>query len=351
MLLFDRGQRIESGLEGSGCEPGLQALDEYVAGLAGKHITKREKLSRLESVEWTRANLDLIEKVALGQTEEWLNAKEPFAFYGACGELHSARVAGRDFITHLPIMIDATCSGYQHLAALTRDAVAAAFVNLDEGHWSALPQSMYTEVARLVNERVLEWRAALVDVDGLQLVKIDRGLIKTPTMSYVYSARPYGMGEQLDEEFEDRDYPGHRKRSNRWRFDVPSKRALLLAKLIEDAIGELFPRSVEVMEFLRECNRNVTKTVKKGDKVTKPGKILSWRSPTGFPVSNRYYESKTTRVGVTLPGISTKMTIAYGYEPNIDTRRASNAIVPNLIHSLDAALLMRIVNACKAEPH
>lgn len=47
------------------------------------------------------------------------------------------------FITHLPIQLDATCNGYQHIAMLGRDAKLSENLNLCESSIDDIPK-IYT---------------------------------------------------------------------------------------------------------------------------------------------------------------------------------------------------------------
>ena len=55
----------------------------------------------------------------------WSKADDPFCFLASCFEYKGYQDEGDDFITHLPIAMDATCSGLQHFSGIQKDEVTA----------------------------------------------------------------------------------------------------------------------------------------------------------------------------------------------------------------------------------
>ena len=102
------------------------------------------------------------------------------------------------------------------------------------------------------------------------------------------------------------------------------------------AIEDTLPVAKNVLTFLRTCAK----------RATSDNEPLQWTTPTGFPWGNRYYEEKPQLVKLLLSGVRVRRTIADGYEPKILSRDAANAVAPNVVHALDAAHLLRAVNAC-----
>jgi DNA-directed RNA polymerase len=55
-----------------------------------------------------------------------IKAKEPFQFAAACIEYVAADTHGTEYVTHLPVWLDASSNGLQHLAIMRRDVKLAA---------------------------------------------------------------------------------------------------------------------------------------------------------------------------------------------------------------------------------
>jgi DNA-directed RNA polymerase len=298
----------------------------------GFEVQENDRKSFPDRLDWTLTNWDLIERTAKLESDHWLEAKKPFSFYAACVELHAARTQGPDYRTHLPITFDGTCSGLQHLCAMTRDEKGGALVNLRASAIGDGPQDIYEDVAKKV--------AQLVECDEeLRGIAIDRDLVKRPVMTYAYSVTPRGMAAQIKEKLEDGDLVeaieeelADRGKNLEWRT------LLRLAGYVFDAVEVTVPKAAEVREFLRRCAQARAK-------LEEP---LQWTTPTGLPWANRYYRPKTQIISSTLRGRRLRLTIADEFVPGIRNQKAANGVAPNVVHALDAAHLLRTVNACVA---
>ena len=107
-------------------------------------------------------------------------------FLAAAIEYHATVITKQSHTSGLPIGIDATCSGLQHLASMTRDRTAAAQVNVIKGA-SDGPSDGYKTVAE----------AALKYIEDKEIHPyMDRKTTKRTVMTVPYgvsrdSARAY----------------------------------------------------------------------------------------------------------------------------------------------------------------
>ena len=69
-----------------------------VSGFHGAHKERRH-----DRMAWALAFKDLIQQVAIGQSDKWLEAEEPFAFLAACMEVNAMHDFGPHYTTRLPI--------------------------------------------------------------------------------------------------------------------------------------------------------------------------------------------------------------------------------------------------------
>src|SRR5262249_8264670 len=134
---YNRGDPVRSLFKfasGAEIKDGLPWLEIAVANTFGKKGTWQERW------EGVADNFDFIKDVARSPRLLWLKyindsgkptAKEPFQFAAACAEYIAARDGGREYKAHLPIWLDATSNGLQHLAMLGRDSKLAEWVNLN----------------------------------------------------------------------------------------------------------------------------------------------------------------------------------------------------------------------------
>jgi DNA-directed RNA polymerase, mitochondrial len=68
--------------------------------------------------DWVAKKKPMIKEVAADPRRVWrcpIGAKEPFQFAAACIEYVAADTHGPKYVTHLPVWLDATSNGLQHL--------------------------------------------------------------------------------------------------------------------------------------------------------------------------------------------------------------------------------------------
>jgi len=93
-----------------------------------------EKGTWPERHKWVADNRELIKAVAADPgliRRQPIGAKEPFQFAAACIEYVAADTHGPEYDTHLPVWLDASSNGLQHLAIMRRDVALAKLVNLE----------------------------------------------------------------------------------------------------------------------------------------------------------------------------------------------------------------------------
>jgi hypothetical protein len=304
---------------------GVQELERYCAGMHGE----TQKKTPGERLQWIDANTRLIKGIAadpIGRFDDWRRVDKPFAFLAACFELVEAWKDPRRFITTLPIQFDATASGIQHLALLSRDEEAARLVNLTGD--TEQVRDVYGEVADAVMGKLLLcddgeqadwWRSRLDSLDSNKLRKV----FKRPVMTFAYSVTDPGVAEQLVEvsleTFDERP---------------PSGAAMYLARKIRAACRETLKGPAAVMDYVCELAQVQAER----------GQFLSWENPSGFPVSSRYYVSSRRPIYLSHGWRRSEFVVADGELPKINGRKVKSSAAPNFVHSLDAAHLARVVN-------
>jgi DNA-directed RNA polymerase len=321
LFLFARGERIG--------DEGLLWLMAHVAARAdGNEWSNNKKPSRLNRegrIAWTKANLSRLrqigEAVLNGELSDDLsNIDDRFQLAAACVELVQALDIGPEFITHLPLTFDGSCSGLQRLCAMTR-AEEGRFVNLTAADEA---EDFYTHVARKVYETCAD----------LMQGADDRASVKQPCMTYFYGSRaggfdnkgrPYAMTEQVCSVLKERGQP-----------TTGAKR---LADAIYKTIEGMVPSTKEVRDFLEQLVKICAKN----------SKVLRWPTALGLPVLNCYYKPEIKIISLKLDGRRRRVKFVVGDTDEIDRRKAINSVTANFVHSADAAHLQMIALAAEAE--
>lgn len=271
-----------------------------------------DKASMDDRVMWTRSNLSLITAVATDPTEyitTWENADEPWSFLAACIEYYRCCISEEKTKSGLPVGIDATCSGLQHLSALTLDAKAAEMVNVIP---TPKPSDGYAIVAEKAKDRLNpefhEW--------------MNRKVTKRVCMCYSYgltrhSARGY-IREALLEQGR----------------DLSTKGTLteITQAIYSYAVPEIFPGPSKCMAFIQSA---VKHALENGTEE------IVYTTPSGFVFVQDLRESLSRRVKTQLMGTTIRTVIAEGFGKP-DKNHHISASAPNLVHALDATLIHKV---------
>lgn len=310
LLMFDLGKPL--GIHGA------RWLRVHLANLFGVGKTKTFS-ERLTWVAQYEEQILASAHVPLSRDQLWTKAKHPWAFLAACVEWAQYRNDGPECLSHLPVSMDGTCNGLQHLSALGCDEVTARATNVTP---APRPQDIYQQVAERAQLRVsADQMAGIVEAHSWQ--SLDRALVKRATMTTPYGVTLRGIRDQLIEHCRALG-PSRNPREDTW------KRSDYLAHVLQDSIANTIVKSMELMEWLK----TIARTLARKDRP------LIWRLPTGFIVIHEYRKRKERRIVTT-----DRTLVIYDNDPHapIDIRKQVNAIVPNLVHSLDAAHMMLTV--------
>jgi hypothetical protein len=178
-------------------ESGASWLRIHVANSFGK-----DKISYSDRESWVRDNDEMILACANDPVgvRTWTECSHPWRFLRACMEWQEYRSQGPDYQSRLPVLMDGTCNGLQHLSALRLSESGAKETNLlPNSH----PQDIYRKIADDLtillksdeqangNELASEW---------LKNVKMDRGICKKAVMTTPYGVTREGIQLQLRKE-------------------------------------------------------------------------------------------------------------------------------------------------------
>jgi len=327
---------------------------------------------------WVQSNSDLLCSYArdpFGNTG-WILAEKPFKFLAACFEWEGYVKRGNSFISHQPIALDGSNSGLQHYAAALRSSQDARLVNL---HDLPDPQDVYAAVSSRVYDSVKEdaerpATAQLEHNDGSRHTGeagerlfakmwlahgVDRKTVKRQVMTYGYSSEEYGFKDQLMADLMrplttqvlHGQIDAHPFEDYTTQFGAVG----YLAKKIWIAIHEVVVSAATGMSWFKHVARLLSQE----------GKCVYWMTPVGFPVVHKYntYDNKRFNIKVydrhvTIPNVAKQddydeddgrvwknhsFLMRSSVLPKLNARKQKSAVSPNVIHSMDAAHLMRIV--------
>lgn len=312
-------------------ERGLYWLMVHMANCYGV-----DKVSFDDRVKWVKDHHEQIIDSAenpLDGIRFWSETNDhPFMFLAACFEYAEAVKQGASYVSHIPVGMDGTCNGLQMFAGLLRSEETAACVNV-------LPSEKPTDIYGIVAKHV----AAKVKIDAeagdpnaiLWDGKIDRGIAKRETMTYVYGAKKYGFKGQLMEELKKRDDDLRKKSETYLGTNDNYAPAVYLAGKMYEGIGEVVTAAARAMDWLQEVAKIAAKS----------NQPLYWTTPVGFRPKQYYLKQELLSIRTVWGGVDVKLGLSRD-TTELSTARQSNGISPNYIHSLDSAMLISTMNKC-----
>lgn len=272
----------------------------------------------------------------------------------------------------IPIQIDGTCNGIQHLSAMFLDEKAGPLVNLVDHE---KPADIYGEVAKKLWERLMAmkhpapWVGRMVALFAEK--SIDRKFCKSTVMTLPYGVTRQGAEEQVikaatglvslatlslwgeclelnarvHDEWQwrlddDAIANGYKAFADRATMDDISTHPLFrldcrkLSTLLWETIEETIPKPMQAMEAFKKIGSSI------GDHVfewqTAPGDVPFWVVQSKAKTHSRQLKMR----GFHLPAVARSMSLRVRSN-DIDKGSHSSGIVANFIHSHDAEHLTR----------
>ncbi|WEM05505.1 RNA polymerase [Ralstonia phage BOESR1] len=339
-------------------ENGWKWLAIHGANLAGN-----DKVSLEDRVNWILDNEDEILAIAADPytNRGWATAIDgvdidsPWQFLGFCFEWAGYVREGDEFVSHIPVAMDGSCSGIQHFSAMLRDERGGAAVNL-------VPNPLPADVYRLVAERVIvvaEHDAVHGTEDALKHTEdgkayvqpgtktlarqwlqfgITRKVTKRSVMTLAYGSKQYGFKEQLMEDIigpakASATSPDGTLDTEKFPFEGDGFRAAnYMATAIWAAVNEVLVKAGEAMRWLQDA----------ASLAAAEGLPVRWTTPVGFPVMQAYPALEQRRVKTAINGKLIYL-VMNKERDELDKRKQGQGISPNFVHSCDAAHLMLTV--------
>ncbi|GAB2248408.1 hypothetical protein Droror1_Dr00008290 [Drosera rotundifolia] len=308
---------------------GLRWLKIHTANLYAGGV---DKLSYDERVAFTESHLDDIFDSADKPLEGgrwWLGAEDPFQCLAVCMNLTEALRSSSPeaYVSHVPVHQDGSCNGLQHYAALGRDKLGAAAVNLVAGD---KPADVYSGIAARVLDIMKEdaKRDPSVDPNAshaqLLINQVDRKLVKQTVMTSVYGVTYIGARDQIKRRLKERNAIA----DDNQLFAA----SCYAAKITLTALGEMFQAARDIMSWLGDCAKVISLQ----------NEAVQWTTPLGLPVVQPYrklgrHVVKTSLQVLTLQRESEKVMM----------KRQRTAFPPNFVHSLDGTHMMMTAISCK----
>lgn len=267
-----------------------------------------DKAPMEERQQWVKDNHEYLTRIATdpeGTISEWSTVEEPWCFIASAIEYYLCVITKQKTTSGLPVSVDATCSGLQHLSALALDRTAAEMVNVVP---TPKPSDGYKIVA---------------DVAKTQLPEHLHQFITRKVTKRTVMTTPYGVTENSARDYIRQELKGVPLE--------PGELQAIVKAIYRYAVKTVFAGPCRSMDFIQKAA---------GECIKKGATYLRWVTPSGFVVYQEYRVNAVERIRTKLLGqrIDTQM-LKEWEDRKIDLSKAKTASSPNLVHSLDAALL------------
>lgn len=328
---------------------GVPLTDPRHVGWLAIHLANcwgHNKVSLEDRIAWVEENeRDILRWAAdpLGDTG-WAQAdggEGAWTFLAACMDWAGYVEHGLGYVSHLPIRVDGTCNGLQHLSALLRDEVGGREVNLTS---SEKPQDIYRTVADKVTIRLKQIaegydRRAELSRMWLKIAEgaIPRSLTKRSVMILPYGGTMLACRQYIEEWLDEADPLA--VQFDRERREVPGKKEgevkvthtrsealTLITDLVWTAIKETVTSAEVAFKFIKGAAKAAAASEKP----------LVWETPSGFPVYHFYAHHPVKEVRVATEQTDIKLRVPSPSD-KIELADQLSGIAPNFVHSMDAA--------------
>ena len=250
----------------------------------------------------------------------WAEADSPLEFLQTCFDWVEATSMDNpeNYLSTLPIHQDGSNNGLQIMSLLGRDPVGAKLTNC-----SSEPDrfDIYSETALVVNELIAEDIRTGTRTEEAQrwVGNVRRSTCKRACMTTSYGVTPRGIQDQLIND-------GYLDKLD---GNVMKNAAYLRDKLVE-ALQKTVVASRPIMDYFQDV----------ASALGNHGIPLKWETPAGTTVQQSYWSVNKSDVKTVVGSV-----FMWDENPlgglNINKQRLGSS--PNIIHSLDAALMQKMI--------
>lgn len=328
LLQFSRGQVLN--------KEGLKWLKIHGANCYGwDKAPYHERIANIEAME------DEIRAIAINpllNLSSWAQTDSPFEFLAFCFA-YSDYLNDNNALIHIPVALDATCSGIQVYSGLLLDGAGGKSVNVIGDVRSDIYMDVAVVANRLIEEGSYPKEITFKTSDGVAKTistrieakglkgKINRRLTKRNVMTTPYSVTDRGMFDQVKELLDEDE-----ANDNLWWQGDKWVVAKLITVLNIQAINEVVEGAIKGQQYIKEATRQITSK----------GGYLKWHSPIyRLPMLQKVTRWTEHRLRTELG-----MLLIRKPTDNIHKQKMLSSIAPNFIHQLDAVLMYRTVERC-----
>ena len=339
-----------------------------------------DKFTLEDRVRWTNENMEVIIAAGL-QRAIGKEAEKSVSFLACCiewADIQRAEEEDRIHMSHLPIPIDGSNNGWQHLGAISKDEQTGELVGLIPRE---IQQDFYVQTAK-----------ELLKIDdpklnAMPMKHVRKAVSKRGSMTRAYSAGAGKIAENMWFDCKAEDFHDL--------YDIEEKDCKVWAKKLISAINTVCPGPLQTMEYLQglatyeigtfkrfkdgvmasdeyselqkeikrlwEIKDKPDEVIEEIDTLVKEAQTfetrlvhgngsdkMTWTTPSGFPVEYVNYRTEPRKCRGTISGKQIKH-VAQVPTKSPDIKGFMCGISPNFVHSMDASHMALVIDEWHGE--
>ena len=280
-----------------------------------------DKMTLRDRELWVENNYAKVYMTAMKKTLN--DCEKPVAFLAVCIELLKYKESNGHYYSNLPVPVDGSNNGWQHLGAISKDVQTAGLVGLVPVE---IQNDFYVQTAKmLISITKDETRRNILE--SMPMKKIRKGISKRGSMTRAYSAGAQKIAENMFQDCSKYNYCD--------RYGITEEVCKGLARDLVKAIQLVCPGPLQTMKFLQQLAN---------DRLEQGYGYITWTSPSGFPVIYTCNHQRSEKQRGTISGIGQINHVAKVDTGVSDRRGFMCGISPNFIHSQDAAHMSLVIH-------
>lgn len=284
-----------------------------------------DKMTLQDREAWCDNNMQLITETVEGSIIH--DCEKPVGFLGAAIELYNYYACDGVYSSSLPIPIDGSNNGWQHLGAISKDPLTGKLVGLEPVE---IQNDFYVQTAKRLIEITKDSERNAI-LNKMPMKAIRKGISKRGSMTRAYSAGAQKIAENMYQDCKSAGYAA--------KYGIKEEHCKGFARDLVKAISDVCPGPLLTMKYLQQLA---------ADRLNQDYNFITWQTPAGFKVVYENFHKDQVKFSNRIRGVGNvqdkvKHTLKMS-STCPDRRGFMCGISPNFIHSQDASHMQIVID-------
>jgi hypothetical protein len=280
-----------------------------------------DKMTLRDRELWCDNNMEKIHETAVNKKLH--DCEKPVSFLSAAIEIYNYYNSDGYYYSDLPIPVDGSNNGWQHLGAISKDVQTGELVGLVP---VGIQNDFYVQTAKKMIEITKDAERKEI-LSKMPMKKIRKGISKRGSMTRAYSAGAQKIAENMYIDCKTAGYVEE--------YGITEAHCKGFSRDLVKAIELVCPGPLKTMKFLQKLAV---------ERLNQGYNYITWVTPSGFPVVYTCYHKYSERQRGSIQGIGQIKHVAKTESMKPDLRGYMCGISPNFIHSQDASHMSLVID-------